>query len=161
MDNQVMPFPLDNEQLLNLAPEVILAETLESIVASAETAFGGEASEAFRDGQVVEVEVMCGSKVVEAVYDAKTSELLDAETLPACRRGKRVARALDRAVLSLVDAMDVAKMAVGPGETLEAALPTAGRDGGRRFDIALRTSDGVFDVQVDAASGRLLRVVAH
>jgi hypothetical protein len=77
------------------------------------------------------------------------------------RRGKRMARALDRTVLSLIDAMDVAKGAIGPGETLEATLLSAGRSGGRRFEIAVRTSDGTFSALVDAATGRLLQVLPY
>ncbi|MEM9383591.1 MAG: hypothetical protein AAGA68_00900 [Pseudomonadota bacterium] len=159
MENQVIPFALDSDPLLALAPEVILSETLESLIASAETTFGGEACEAFHDGQLVEVEVVCDAKIVEAVYDANSCELLDAHVQPVGRRGKRVVRALDRAVLTLVDAMDVAKGAVGPGESLEAGLRTTGSDGGRRFEVILRTSEGVYEIQVDSASGRLVRVV--
>jgi hypothetical protein len=161
MENQVMQLSAGIEQLLPLAPEIILAETLETIVANAETTLGGRACWALHQGPVVEVELMGSSGTVEAVFEAETGELVDTVSVGPSRRGKRMARALDRTVLSLIDAMDVAKGAIGPGETLEATLLSAGRSGGRRFEIAVRTSDGTFSALVDAATGRLLQVLPY
>lgn len=161
MENQVTSLLAEGDQLLFLAPEVILSEAVESVVAAAESAFRAEAFGAIRHGRFVEVELVDGSAIIEAVYDAASGELQDTQTLLSSRRGRRAAQALDRAVLSLADAMDVAKGGVGPGETLEACLHTAGASCGRRFDIVLRTSEGTFEVFVDAATGRLSRVVPH
>lgn len=156
-----MQLTADIEQLLPLAPEIILAETLETIVASAESTLGGRACGALRQGPVVEVELICSSGTVEAVFEAETGELVETVSIGRSRRGKRMTRALDRTVLSLIDAMDVAKSATGPGETLEATLLCASRAGGRRFDITLRTSEDLFSVVVDATTGRLLRLTPY
>ncbi len=159
MTDQVAEFPAFAEAP-GLCLEVILAESLENIVAVAESAFDGEACLAFRDGARVEVELVCGAHLVEVVYDADSGELLDSQVVAGSRRCRRSARALSRSVLSLLDAIDLAKRALGPGEVLWAALATTAGDREHYFDIHLRTADASYDVHIDPNMGRLLRVVA-
>jgi hypothetical protein len=147
------PAPL----LLRQEPQ---SETLETIIALAESAFAGEATEVFRNGPFVEVEVVSGTRIVEAVYDIETGALQMCHATAESRRGKRNARALGRAVLSLLDAIDLAKAAVGAGEVLRAALLSAASLGERRFDVRLRTRGGDVDVAIDPTTGRLVRAVS-
>lgn len=135
------------------------ADSLESLIESAEATFSGEAYAAGSIGGFAEVQLLSGNQLVEALYDAETGQLLDTESFGSGRFAQRVAAALDVAVISLVDAITAAKDAVGPGDVLEADLLISRRNTGRRFIVDIRTDDGVFDVIVDSSTGRILRII--
>jgi uncharacterized membrane protein YkoI len=135
------------------------ADSLESLIESAEATFGGEAYAAGSIGGFAEVQLLSGDRLIEALYNAETGQLVDSETFGSGRIVQRVATALDVAVLSLVDAITAAQDAAGPGDVLEADLLISRRNSGRRFLVDLRTDDGIFDVIVDSQTGRIIRII--
>lgn len=145
--------------LLCVAAGPALAASLPSIIEDAEQTFGGEAFDAETYLRRSEVDVLSGNEIIEAVYDAETGELIFSEVYGSRRLVERVAAALDQAVLSLLDAIEVAEDAVGPGEILEAALSISRRRSGKIFVVDIRTDGGVFDVFVDSATGEIVRVI--
>jgi len=136
-----------------------LAQSLESFIEAAEATFGGEAYEAGRVGSFAEVTLLSGNQLIEALYNANSGQLLDSEAFGSSRLVQRIAAALDTAVLTLPEAIEAAEDAVGPGEVLEAALLVSRRNSGRLFLVDIRTDDGIFDVIVDSATGRIIRVI--
>ena len=139
--------------------------TFVGAIAAAESQFGGEAFEAERyreNGRPrIEVEVLSGGEIYEAVFDVRTGRLVDWERYVQPRRASQVAAALQRARLSLIQATRRALQAKGPGAgVVEADLllsPNA-QTNGRRYEVDVRTRDGVFEVIVDALNGRIVRI---
>lgn len=136
-----------------------LASSLDPAIEAAEQTFNGEAFSASAVGRFVDVEVLSGNQVVEALYDAETVQLAASEIYGSPRRVQRVQAAVDQAVLSLVDAIAAAEAAVGPGDVLEAELLLSRRNPGSRYLVDIRTADGIFDVVVDSATGQIIRIV--
>jgi uncharacterized membrane protein YkoI len=135
------------------------AQSLEAVIEAAQAQIGGEVYDASRIGRFAEVELLSGNRLIDAIFDFDSGQLIDSEVYGSARLASRVERALDRADLTLIEAIDAAEEAVGPGEVLEAELRVAGRQGGRQFIVDIRTSEGIFDVIVDASSGRIIRII--
>jgi uncharacterized membrane protein YkoI len=139
--------------------------TFSEAIAAAESQFGGEAFEAERyreDGRsFFEIEVLSGGEIYEAVFDARTGSLIEWERYNQPRRASRVADALQRARLSLTQATRRALRAKGPGARVveaEILLSSDRQRNGRRYEVDVRTGDGVFEVVVNARNGRIVRI---
>jgi hypothetical protein len=145
--------------LLVLGSGAAMAQSLQDFIATAESAFGGRAFVAERYNRYVEVQLLSGNQLIEAEYDPRTGRLIDSDVFGRPRRVQRVAASLERATLPLGDAIDAAQRAVGPGEVLEAELRLSGRNRGGRYSIEIRTREGIFDVVVASATGRIVRVI--
>lgn len=144
--------------LLVLGSGAAVAQSLQDFIATAESAFGGRAFWAERYSRYVEVQLLSGNQLIEAEYDPLTGRLIDSDVFGGPRRVQRVAASLNRATLPLGDAIDAAQRAVGSGEVLEAELRLSGTNRGRHYIVEIRTSDGIFDVVVASATGRIVRV---
>jgi len=145
--------------LLVLGSGAAMAQSLQDFIATAESTFGGRAFVAERYNRYVEVQVLSGNQLIEAEYDRNTGRLIDSDAFGRPRRVQRVAANLARATVPLGDAIDAAQRAVGSGEVLEAELRLSGMNRGRRYIIEIRTRDGLFDVVVNSATGRVVRVI--
>ena len=141
-----------------------LASPLQNAIAAAEQQFGGEAFEAerYREGgrTYIEVEVLSGNQIVEAEFRGNGNRLIDAETYGNPRRIARLGAALDRAELSLAEAVQIAEDAIGPGRVEEAKLRITRKPqrNGTRFIVEVRTEDGLFDVVINSRNGRVIRI---
>ncbi len=145
--------------LFALSSGVAMAQSLGSFIEAAEATFGGEAYEAGRIGNFAEVQLVSGDQLIETLYNAETGQLIDSEAFGSSRLVARVANALDRAVLTLEEAIEAAEAAVGGGDVLEAALLVGRRNSGRAFLVDIRTDSGIFDVIVDSATGNIIRII--
>ena len=147
-----------------LASGVAVASPLADAVALAEQQFAGEAFEAelYReDGRrIVEVEVLSGNLIVEAVYNANTGALIDSDTYGSQRRVNRIRRALNRAEISLIDAIEIAAARLRPGRATEAELDIRRnpRRNGRRFEVEYISQGEEFDVYINSRSGRVVKI---
>ncbi len=116
-----------------------LASPFNKAIAAAERQFGGEAFEAelYReDGRTyVEVEVLSGNQIVEALFLARGAQL--------------------------IEAVRIARGALGATRILEAELRITGnaQRNGKRFVVDVRNGDGEFDVVINSQNGRVLRVI--
>ena len=135
------------------------AQSLTAVISAAQAQLGGEVYDASRVGSFAEVELLSNGRLVDAILDFETGELIASEVYGSGRRAAQIGTALDRAVLTLPEAIDAGLEAVGPGEVLEAELRVAGRQSGRQFVVDIRTASGVFDVIIDAADGRIIRII--
>lgn len=160
MKNQTIGTALATSVLLLAFAGQAAASTLQSTIAAAEQAFGGEAFSAGKLGAFSEVEVLSNNQLIETLYSNASGELVDSEAYGSPRRVDRVQTSLDSAQISLSDAITIAEDAVGPGEVLDAELQVS-RNSTRngRFLIDIRTDAGVLDVIVDAVTGRVLRII--
>lgn len=147
-----------------LASGVASAMTLADAVRAAESQFGGEAFEAeiYRENRrdYIEVEVLSGGEIYEVEFDAADGRLIDWERYNQPRLARQVAAALQRARTTLVGAIEAAQRAKGPGQVFDAEIllsRNASRNGGR-YEVYIRTSDGVFEVIINAQNGRVIRV---
>lgn len=140
------------------------ASPIKNAIATAESQFGGQAfvAERYRAGGrgYVEVEVLSGNRIVEAEYDVRSGQIMDAETYGNKRRVARIAAALERSRLSLADAAQIAEDAIGPGNVREAKLRISrqAERNGKRFVVELRNNEGEFGVVVNSRNGRVLRI---
>lgn len=134
-------------------------QSLEAVIEAAQAQLGGEVYDASRIGRFAEVELLSDNRLIDAIFDFESGQLIDSEVYGSPRLTSLVDKALDRADLSLIAAIDAAEAAVGPGEVLEAALRVGGRQGGRQFIVDIRTGDGTFDVIVDASTGAIVRII--
>lgn len=159
MKNRLFGILLATSLLLGVGPGTALASSLQSTIETAEQAFGGEAFSAEAIGRFADIEMLSGNQLISALYDAETGQLIDSEVYGSPRRLQKVSAALDRAVLSLVEAIEAAEGAVGPGEVLEAALLLGRRNGGRQFIVDIRTDEGIFDVIVNSITGQVVRII--
>ncbi|WP_139559506.1 PepSY domain-containing protein [Methylotetracoccus oryzae] len=159
MNIRTFPSIVATVLLLVLGSGAAMAQPLQDFIATAESAFGGRAFVAERYNRYVEVQLLSGNQLIEAEYDRITGQLVDSDAFGSPRRVQRVTARLNRATLSLGDAIDAAQRAVGSGEVLEAELRVSGRNRGRRFIVEIRTNAGVYDVIVASATGRIIRVL--
>jgi hypothetical protein len=159
MTNIITKYTAAAAALLVLCASSASAQSLEALIAAAEATFGGEAYEAGRVGAFGEVQLLSGDQLIETLYDFDSGQLLDSEAFGSPRLVQRVAAGLETAVLSLSEAIDAAEAAV-PGEVLEAALLVGRRQSGRVFIVDIRSTDGgIFDVFVESATGRVIRII--
>ena len=142
-----------------------LASSFTDAIVAAEQQFGGEAFKAERyreDGRsFVEVEVLSGNQLVEVYVRADNLRIVDSDTYGSPRRVARVAAALERASLSLVEAAELAKDALGRGQLREAKVQVTQQENrnGRRFIVELRNSDDeYFDVVLNSRRGDVIRI---
>lgn len=135
------------------------AQSLTSVIAAAQAQLGGEVYDASRVGNLAEVELLSNGRLIDAILVLETGELIASESFGTGRRAAQVGTALNRAALTLPEAIDAALEAVGPGDVLEAELRVTGQQSGRQFIVDVRTGSGLFDVIVDAANGRIIRIV--
>lgn len=135
------------------------AQSLTAAISAAQAQLGGEVYDASRVGQLVEVELLSNGQLVDAILSFETGQIVTTEILGSGRRAAQVGAALDRAALTLPEAIDLGLQAVGPGDVVEAELRVAGNQSGRQFVVDIRTASGAFDVVIDAANGRVVRIV--
>ena len=141
-----------------------MASSLQTVISDAEQLFGGQAfvAEAYREGgkRIVEVEVLSGNQIVEAVFDARSGVLIESEVYGNPRRIDRVSQALDNTKISLKRAAKKAEKAIGPGEVLEAELKVKRQKlkNGKRYVVEFRNEDGVFEVIVNSRNGKVVRI---
>lgn len=134
------------------------AQSMQDVIAAAQAQLGGEAFDAERIGSLAEVELVNNGRIIEGVFDYQTSRLVDSETYNNSRRASNAQSALNRATLTLPEAIDAA-LAASPGDVLDAGLVISGRNAGRQFIVDIRTATGIVDVFVDASNGRIIRIV--
>lgn len=134
------------------------AQSLTAVITAAQAQFGGEVYDAGRIGSLAEVELLSNGRLIDAIVTFEGGQIVDSESFGSARRVAQVGAALDRAALTLPQAIDAALRAAGPGDVLEAELRTAGNQSGRQFVVDIRTASGVVDVIVDAANGRIVRI---
>lgn len=152
------------------ASGVANAFTLKDAVMEAQMTVGGEAfdAEAYREGRqdYFEVEVLSGNEIYEVVFDAN-GKMIEKEVYKQPKRAQRVAAALERANLTLIEAKERALQAKSPAlqgsspeEVIDAeiVLNRNPNRNGQRFEVYVRTPDGVFEVIVNARNGRIIRI---
>jgi uncharacterized membrane protein YkoI len=160
MNMRSFPTALMAGLVMILASAPAAAASLESIIEEAELTFAATVYDADLYRGFAEVELLSNDGLIEAVFDRETGQLIESELYGTPRRTQRVARAVERAELSILDAIAAATAAVGPGDVLEADLIVSGRRSGRVFMVDVRTAEGDFDVAVSARNGRILRVIS-
>ena len=143
------------------------ATPISNAIATAEQQFGGEAytAERYRENgrTFYEVEVLVGNQIVEAVLSGNGRRVIETDTYGSKRRVARAEAALERAGLSLQDAVAIAENTLGPEGIRgirEAEIRLSGDPdrNGSRFIVELRNADGLFDVVVNSRNGRVIRI---
>lgn len=151
---------------LTLVGSAASASPLKTVIASAEQQLGGQAiaAELFREGNqdLVEVELLRGNQIVEAVFDADTAALVESEVLTRRFRVLLASRAVNVARLTLAEAIDAAEAAVGGGEAVDAELVLRARKprmNGRRYNVDVVTDDDDLDVLLNSRNGNTVRII--
>lgn len=135
------------------------AQSLSAVISAAQAQFGGEAYDATRVGSLAQIELLSNGRLVEAILEFETGQIVSSEFYGSGRRATQVGTALNRAVLTLPEAIQAGLQAVGPGDVVDAELRVTGNQSGRQFVVDIRTASGLFDVTIDAADGRIIRIV--
>lgn len=141
-----------------------MAGPLQDAVAAAEQQLGGEAyaAERYRDGGdvLVEVSLLSGDQIIEALFVADGNQLIEIDTFSGAGRVKRVGDALDRANLTLTEAAQIARNAVGSGGVVEAFLRIARKErvNGQRYFVEVRNPTGLYEVIVNSRTGAVISI---
>jgi len=134
------------------------AASLQEIITVAEQQFEGVAFTAEiytrASKRVYDVELLSGRRIVEAVFDAKTGNLLESEFYSSPRRSVRVSVALKRADISLLQAIDIAEKRVSNSKVKEGEISLRNN----QYLIEVRAGSLLYDVVIHSKSGRVIRV---
>ncbi len=165
MTNPMLPVALATTLLASGLANASTPMTFIEAITAAESQFGGEAFDAERYTQggrdYFEIDVLSSREIYEAEFDAQTGRLIDWDSYNRPRRARYIAAALKRARLPLMEAIFTALEAKGPGATAIDADILLSRDrrrNGRRYEVDVRTDDGVFEVVINALNGRIVRI---
>jgi uncharacterized membrane protein YkoI len=136
----------------------IQAASLQEIITVAEQQFDGVAFTAERYTRArkrfYDVELLRGRQIIEAVFDANTGNLLESEIYSSPRRSVRVSVALNRANISLLQAIDIAEKRVSNSRAIEAEI----RLSHAQYLIEVRAGTQLYEVVINSMSGRVIRV---
>jgi uncharacterized membrane protein YkoI len=130
----------------------------------AESQFNGEAfkAERYREGQRIlyEVYVLSGNSIYEVVVNANRGRVIDWDRYDNRRWSARVSAALDRAQISLIDAVEIAREAVPGSNPIEAKLRVNNNPdrNGTRFLVETREGPELYDVVINSRNGRVVKI---
>jgi uncharacterized membrane protein YkoI len=146
------PLPSDVSGFLNARQIIVAAQTQFAGSEAYDVELDETSSATFR----YEVRLLQGNSVIKAKFHPVTGILMSSQPISDAQLVNRVQSALDNAQLTLLQAINTAKIAA-PGKFVEEAELRLQNDG-HLFNVEFLTNAGAIEVKVNAVSGAITSV---